>query len=214
MFEDDDTGDVREPSPYDTLTVSMVTLGEGLANAFDSASGRKDVEYERARYIHALNAISAFLRKNGAPLDYSRRLNRLAMALNDANEGRSDPLLAPTSHGGVNNGDLTVDWEARANAALGMAVLAARGATRREAAETARRKIRADIDVTTYLSWYDQFRSPAEKSKIKNAQARALFDNGRSLIDPDISSLAARKLSDYFFKLADTHLMRQAQNFC
>jgi hypothetical protein len=68
--------------------------------------------------------------------------------------------------------------------------------------------------VTTYLSWYDQFRSPAEKSKIKNAQARALFDNGRSLIDPDISSSAARKLSDYFFKLADTHLMRQAQNFC
>src|SRR6516164_11801830 len=133
MFEDDDTGDVREPSPHDTLTVSMATLGDGLAKAFDSASGRKDVEYERARYIHALNAISAFLRKNGAPLDYSRRLNRLAMALNDANEGRSDPLLAPTSNGGVNNGDPTVDWEARANAAVGMAVLAARGAARREA---------------------------------------------------------------------------------
>ena len=210
----DDLEDARGPSPLNALCVSIVTLGDGLAKAFDSASGRKDVEYERARYIHALNVISVFLRKNGAPLDYSRRLNRLAMALNDANEGRSDPLLAPTSNGGVNNGDPTVDWEARANAALGMAVLAARGATRREAAETARRKIRADIDVTTYLSWYDQFRSPAEKSKIKNAQARALFDNGRSLIDPDISPSAARKLSDYFFKLADTHLMRQVQNFC
>jgi hypothetical protein len=206
MFEDDDTGDVREPSPYDTLTVSMVTLGDGLAKAFDSASGRKDMEYERARYIHALNAISVFLRENGAPLHYSRRLHRLAMALNDANEGRADPLLVPISSGGVNTGAPTVDWEARANAALGMAVLAARGAKRREAAETARRKIGADIDVTTYLSWYDQFRSPAEKSKIKNAQARALFDNGRSLIDPDISPSAARKLSDYFFKLADTQM--------
>jgi hypothetical protein len=206
MFEDDDTGDVREPSPYDALTESMVTLGDGLAKAFDSASGRKDMAYERARYIHALNAISVFLRENGAPLHYSRRLHRLAMALNDANEGRADPLLVPISCGGVNTGAPTVDWEARANAALGMAVLAARGAKRREAAETARRKIGADIDVTTYLSWYDQFRSPAEKSKIKNAQARALFDNGRSLIDPDISPSAARKLSDYFFKLADTQM--------
>jgi hypothetical protein len=214
MFEDPDDVDeeTREQSPLDALTVSMVTLAGGLEKAFDSETDRQDVGYERLRYMHALNAISVFLRENGAPLHYSRRLHRLAMALNDANEGRADPLLVPTSFGGVNTGAPTVDWEARANAALGMAVLAARGAKRREAAETARRKIGADINVTTYLSWYDQFRSPAKKSKIQNAQARALFDNGRSLIDPDISPSAARKLSDYFFKLADTQLMRRAQN--
>jgi hypothetical protein len=213
MLDDhDDPEDAREPSPLNALLVSMVTLTEGLEKAFDSESDRKDVEYERVRYVHALHAISDFLRANNAPLHYAQRLRRLAIALNDANEGRADPLLVPTSFGGVNTGAPTVDWEARANAALGMAVLAARGAKRREAAETARRKIGADINVTTYLSWYDQFRSPAKKSKIQNAQARALFDNGRSLIDPDISPSAARKLSDYFFKLADTQLMRRAQN--
>jgi hypothetical protein len=209
---DDLDEEAREQSPLDALTVSMVSLANGLEKAFDSESNRKDVKYERVRYVHALNAISTFLRENSAPLHYSRRLHRLAMALNDANEGRADPLLVPTSFGGVNTGDPTVVWEARANAALGMAVLAARGAKRLEAAETARGKIGADIDVTTYVSWYDQFRSPAQRSKIKNEQARALFDNGRSLIDPNISAAAARRLSDYFFKLADTQFMRLAQN--
>jgi hypothetical protein len=214
MFEDPDDVDeeTREQSPLDALTVSMVTLAGGLEKAFDSETDRQDVGYERLRYMHALNAISVFLRENGAPLHYSRRLHRLAMALNDANEGRADPLFVPTSFGGVNTGVPTVDWEARANAALGMAVLIAGGTRRLKAAETARNKIGADINVKTYLSWYDQFRSPAERSKIKNAQARALFDNGRSLIDPDISPSAAEKLSDYFFKLADTQLMRRAQN--
>jgi hypothetical protein len=214
MFEDPDDVDeeTREQLPLDALTVSIVTLAGGLEEAFDSETDRQDVGYERVRYIHALDAISDFLRANRAPLRYSRRLHRLAMALNDANEGRADPLLVPTSFGGVNTGDPTVDWVARANAALGMAVLAARGAKRHEAAKTARDKIGADINVKTYLSWYDQFRSPAERSKIKNAQARALFDNGRSLIDPDISPSAASKLSDYFFKRANTQLMWRAQN--
>jgi hypothetical protein len=214
MLEDHDDVDeeAREQSPLDALTVSMVALAGGLEKAFDSETDRQDVGYERARYIHALNAISDFLRANNMPLHYSRRLNRLAMALNDANEGRADQLLVPTSFGGVNAGGLTVDWEARANAALGMAVLAAGGAKRGEAAKTARDRIGADIEEKTYLSWYDQFRAPAGRSKIKNAQARALFDNGRSLIDPDISPSAASKLSDYFFKRANTQLMWRAQN--
>jgi hypothetical protein len=141
---DDVDEEAREQSPLDVLTLSFVTLLDGLEKAFDSESDRQDVGYERARYMHALNAISVFLCENRAPLRYSRRLHRLGMALNDANEGRADPLLVPTSFGGVNAGDPTVDWEARANAALGMAVLIAGGTRRLKAAETAREKIGAD----------------------------------------------------------------------
>ena len=126
----DDLEDVREPSPLNALRVSIVTLSEGLEKAFDSKSDCKDVEYERVRYIHALHAISDFLRANNAPLRYAQRWNRLAVALNDANDGRADPLLAPSSFGSLNAADPTVEWLARADAALGMAALVAGGASR------------------------------------------------------------------------------------
>ena len=89
--------DAREPSPLNALLVSMVTLSEGLEKAFDSDSDRKDEASERARYIHALRAMSDFLRANNAPLRYAQRWNRLAVALNDLNEGKVDELLAPSS---------------------------------------------------------------------------------------------------------------------
>jgi len=138
MIDDhDDIEDAREPSPLNALRVSIVTLSEGLEKAFDSKSDCKDVEYERVRYIHALHAISDFLRANNAPLRYAQRWNRLAVALNDANDGRADPLLAPSSFGSLNAADPTVEWLARADAALGMAALVAGGASRVAAAKMA-----------------------------------------------------------------------------
>jgi len=59
------------------------------------------VDYERARYIHAIRAMSDFLRANNAPLHFAQQFNRLAVAISDLNEGRTDALLAPTPTGGV-----------------------------------------------------------------------------------------------------------------
>ena len=64
------------------------------------------------------------------------------------------------------------------------------------------------IKASTCVSWFDQFRAPAETSKIKNSQARALFDNGRALIDSDLPSSAAQKFANYFFDLAAPHLRK------
>jgi hypothetical protein len=209
--DQDDLEDVRNPSsPLNALVVSLVTLSDNLGKAFDTDPERKDVESERARYIHALRAISDFLRTNNAPLRYAQRWNRLAVALNDANYGIADKLLAPSSFGSLNAGDPTVEWTARAQAALGMAALIAGGATRPQAAQIAQRKIGGHIEAKTYLSWWDQFIAPAERSKTKNSLARALFDGGRSLIDPEISSSAATKLADTFFERAAIQLRKQA----
>ena len=111
------------------LLASMVKLDEKLAVAFDSNPERHWVEYERARYIHALRAISAFRRTSNAPLHFAQQLNRLAVAIYDLNEGRTDALLAPTPTGGVNPGAQTAQWLGRANVALGMAALVAAGKT-------------------------------------------------------------------------------------
>jgi hypothetical protein len=205
----DDLEDVGKPSPMNALLVSIVALSNELEKAFDTDPARKDVEYERARYIHALRAISDFLRANNAPLRYAQRWNRLAVAFNDANRGILDDLFTPTSFGSLNAGAPTVKWAARANAALGMAALFAGGTARKVAAKTAQRKIGADIEGTTYLSWLDEFRKPADRSKIKNPLARALFDSGRSLIDPEITPSAATKLADYFFRCAAAQLRKQ-----
>src|ERR1700722_536526 len=82
--------------PETILRASLVKLGEELAVAFESVARRDDVEYERARYIHALSAVSSF---NNAPLNYAQRLHRLAVALSDLNEGKTDSLLAQSSFG-------------------------------------------------------------------------------------------------------------------
>ncbi len=121
MLDDDDVEDAR----LNALVISLVTLSEELEKAFDSESNRKDVEDERARYIQGLYAISNFLQANNAPIRYARRWNRLAVALNDLNNGRSDPLLLATSFGGGNLGDLDIEWIAKANVALGTTALVA-----------------------------------------------------------------------------------------
>jgi len=209
MSNDQDDLEDAGGRSMNALVVSIVTFSDELEKAFDTDPERQEVEYERARYIHALRAISDFLRANNAPLRYAQRWNRLAVAFDDANRGIRDELFTPTSFGSLNPGAPTVDWVASANAALGMAALFAGGATRKVAAKTARRKIGAYIEETTYLSWFDEFRKPADTSKIKNLLARALFDSGQSLIDPMISPSAATKLADYFFNCAAVQLRKQ-----
>jgi hypothetical protein len=197
-----ETADQRET----ILFTSVVKLGDELAVAFESVSARDDVEYERARYIHALRALSDFLRANGAPLHYAQRLNRLAVVLSDLNEGKTDWLVAQSSFGSVNAGATTTEWVGRANAALGMAALVAAGNTRKQAAKQAERA--TGIAASRLISWYDEFRKPIEKSKITNSLARALFENATGLIPQD-NSLAARKLADHFFGLAAAQLQKQ-----
>ena len=73
-----------QPAWEDSFLAAMVKLGDSLETAFSSASSRNDVEYERARLIHALTvAFSEFLRENDAPTLYSQRLHRLSIALSD-----------------------------------------------------------------------------------------------------------------------------------
>jgi hypothetical protein len=119
--DQDDLENAGKPSPMNALLVSIVALSNELEKAFDTDPARKDVEYERARYIHALRAISDFLRANNAPLRYAQRWNRLAVAFHDANRGVWDELFTPTSFGSLNAGTPTVEWVAGVNAALGMA---------------------------------------------------------------------------------------------
>ncbi len=77
----------------------------------------------------------------------------------------------------------------------------------------AAQKIGGDTKASTCVSWFDQFRTPAETSKIKNSQARALFDNGRTFIDADLTSSAAEKLANYFFDLAAPTFGNQTSDF-
>ena len=189
--------------PETILRASLVKLGEELAVAFESVARRDDVEYERARYIHALSAVSSF---NNAPLNYAQRLHRLAVALSDLNEGKTDSLLAQSSFGGVNAGATTAEWVGRANAALGMAALVAAGNTRKQAAKQAEQA--TGIAASRLISWYDEFRKPAEKSKTSNSLARALFDNVMGLL-PLQNVHAAQKLADHFFGLAAVQFQKQ-----
>jgi hypothetical protein len=197
------------PPQLTLLRASLVNLGDKLADAFDSNPERHSVDYERARYIHALRAMSDFLRANNAPLHYAQRLNRLAVALSDLNGGRVDALLAPTPTGGVNPGAPTAQWLGRANVALGMAALIAAGKTRKPAAKEAERT--TGIDVSKLLSWYDEFRKRPDKSRIKNFLARALFDNGQQMIEGVMQDVpAARALAGHFLALAARQLRNQS----
>ena len=103
------TGAAPLPPQLKILLASMVKLADTLRDAFDSNPERADVEYERARYVHALRAVSNFLRANNAPLHYAQRLHRLAIAIADLNEGKTDRLLEPTPTGGVNPGGVTAE---------------------------------------------------------------------------------------------------------
>ena len=67
------------------------------------------------------------------------------------------------------------------------------------------------IDVSKLLSWYDEFCKPVERSRTKNALARALFENGQQMIGlvmPDVP--AARPLADHFFARGAEQLQKQS----
>ena len=211
MAKEDTTGRALYPPQLKTMLTSLAKLHAEFEHAFTSP--RKDnyskAEHERAQYIHSLKAISNFLRANNAPLHYAQRLFYLAIALNDLNEGKVDPLLEPRSTGGVNPGSVTSQCLGQANVALGMAALTAAGNTRNQAAKEAQRTI--GIDVSKLLNWYDEFRKPPDKSRIKNSLARALFDSGRGMIEVVIQDIpAARALADHFFARAAAHLRNQS----
>ena len=209
MPKKDTTSAAPLPPQLKILLASMVKLNEKLADAFDRNPERHLVEYERARYIYALRAMSDFLRTNDAPLHFAQQLNRLAVAIYDLNEGRTDALLAPTPTGGVNPGAQTAQWLGRANVALGMAALVAGGKTRKLAAKEAKRI--TGIDVSKLLSWYDEFRKPVERTRIKNTLACSLFENGQQMIDVAMQDFpAARTLADHFFARAAVQLRKQS----
>lgn len=209
MPKKDTTGAAPVPHQLKILLASLVKLGDKLADAFDSNPERRSAEYERARYVHALGAMSDFLRANNAPLHFAQQLNRLAVAISDLNEGRTDALLARTQTGGVNPGAQTARWLGRANVALGMAALIAAGDTRKLAAKEAKRT--TGIDVSKLLSWYDEFRKPPDSSRIKNFLARALFDNGQQMIEVVRQDVpAARALANHFLALAARQLRNQS----
>jgi hypothetical protein len=210
---DPDTTGIRQISglqisdqPGKILLAAMVKLGENLEKAFGSASSRNDVEYERARFIHALSAFSEFLRENDAPTLYSQRLHYLAIELGDLNEGKTGRLLMQSSFGSVNAGQTTGEWIGRANAALGIAALVAAGSTRKQAAKHAERA--TGSNASRLLSWYDEFRKPVEKSKIKNSLARVRFTDLSELILL-VDNLEVHKLANHFFKCAAKELQKQ-----
>jgi hypothetical protein len=190
-------------SPNEILLRSFVKLGDDLTDAF--ATPRQDVEHEREQYVYALNAIGGFLEANNAPSHLAQRFYRLAIVLNDLNRGRINELTRLSPTGGINPGDATTEWLARANAALGMAVLIAAGSNRKQAAKAAMGS--TGMAVSKLLSWYDEFRKPANKSKIKNSLAREVFDQKLKIIEAEVkaqelSQDSWHRLADHFFASA------------
>jgi hypothetical protein len=170
---------------------AITTLKSGLALAFDSPSDNPSSKYERARYAHALKAISTFLKEVGIA-SYQMRFYRLALALDDLNHGSVDPLLEPVKTGSAKNRNVSWVWCARAHVSVGILALLRAGLSRKNAAQRAARKfpeIKELVGRTTpsstttkILSWYDDF-NKGDRSKIKNRQALAMFASGKQEID-------------------------------
>jgi hypothetical protein len=190
------------------LIRALATLGKELDLAFLDSPERVLPEDERARYTYALRELAKFLTACGSRHD--RQFWRLAIALNDLNYGRQDPLLKPTPTGGVNPGDTTPLWCARANVALGIYALVQAKLRRKRAASKAakdfpqlcklagsEREKPSPVE-TKILGWYDEFLKERNKSRMQNDIARTLFDSARSLID-----VAAQDSTETLFRFAD-----------
>ena len=185
----------------------LARLGDELERAFNSNPERNWLEYERARYVHALAAVAKFLDANTKSHDLSRRFYRLALALTDLNRGVVDPLLAVTPTGGINPGYDLRTWCARASVALGVHVLKVAGLTRKRAAKKAASYFR-EITETQILTWYDEFRKPADKSKIQNV-ARDIFEDGRQFVELAAQGLTAQNLNVF----AQVHFSKARKSF-
>jgi hypothetical protein len=182
-----------EPVSVDGLPLgaskSIQNLIAALAFAVDSKSADESLKYERARYIHALGAISKFLHEVGAGR-YKKRLYRL----DDLNRGTVDQLLKEVETGGTKKLNASWTWCARAHVSLGIFALLKSGLTREAAAQKAAcefpkiEKLAAlsrkspTSTATKILSWFDDF-NKGSKSKIKNRQALAIFADGQQLIE-------------------------------
>jgi hypothetical protein len=194
---------------------ALATVGNELDLAFLNSPERVSPEDERARYTYALRELAKFLQSCGSV--HHSRFWRLAMALDDLNDGVTDPLLKARSIGGSKGN--TRLWCARANVALGMYVLVEAGLRRKEAAEKAakdypginkvaafERGQKSDIK-TKILGWYDEFKKDRHKTKI-NSVALSLFENGQKLIDPTVHDFMASGQRDELFRLADHFFQR------
>jgi hypothetical protein len=188
----------------------LARLGDDLERAFNSDPERDSPEYQRARYIHALNAIAKFLQETTNAQNLPRQFYHLAIALDDLNRGVVDSLLKPSGTGGVNPGGDTRTWRARAKISLGIHALVLAGLNRKKAAKEASTKFPDIGRLATFerenpsateikiLNWYDEFRKYGEKSRIKNMVARGIFENGQQLVESAAQELAARdKLHDF-----------------
>jgi hypothetical protein len=199
------------------LIKALAMLGSDLDLAFDCNPERVSSEDERFRYTNAVRALAMFLQACGDK--HASRVWRLAMALDDLNDGVTDPLLKAKRTGGSRGN--TWRWCARANVALGIYVLVeASLLSRKEAAEKAakdypginkvaafERGIKSDTK-TKILGWYDEFKKDRHKTKI-NSVAVSLFEEGRKLIDPAVQDFMAGGQRDALFRLAD-HFFRRA----
>jgi hypothetical protein len=171
----------------------IATLKSELAVAFDSESADQSPQYERARYMYALKAISTFLKEVGT-VSYQKRFYRLVLAIDDLNRGSVDPLLEPMKTGGAKNRNVSWDWCARAHVSVGILALLKAGLTRKDAALQAAGKfprikelagvsrMEPSSTATKILSWYDDF-NKGEHTKIKNPQALAMFASGQQEIE-------------------------------
>jgi hypothetical protein len=181
------------------LLVSLFVLGNKLNEAFPEQAKNSSPEHQRAQFVCALGALSGFLRANNAPLYFAQQLFRLAIALLDLNDGKTDPLLKPTPFGKANSGKATTEWLNRANAALGVAALIAAGEHRNEAAAHGSRK--TGIEKPKLVNWYDEFSKP--NPKINASLARELFNSGRHMIEAVGQDVAAKRaLAEHFFSRA------------
>jgi hypothetical protein len=171
----------------------IVDLKEKIARAFETKLGERSSKYERARYVHALKAISTFFGDVEAR-SHRKHFYRLALALDDLNRGAVDPLLRPVDTGGTKKHNASWAWCARADVSVGIFALLKAGLTREDAAQIAARnfpKIKELVGLnrknpssteTKVLSWFDDFKKGA-RSKIKNQQALALFASGQQEIE-------------------------------
>jgi hypothetical protein len=78
----------------------VLALEAELARVFGSKpnEGTSELQHERAAYVFALKAMADFFKSLGIPA-YDRRFYRLAVALDDLNRGRLNPLVCPSALG-------------------------------------------------------------------------------------------------------------------
>jgi hypothetical protein len=187
-------------SPHDDLL-------RRLSLAFDVIGPQN----ERQRYIIALLAVGDYLLAHGTDGKHAAKLGELASALSDLDAGTVRSLL---QHAPVDNRRTSPSniWRRRAFVALGIKALTTSGLSRDEAADEAKRAVKAICDLVgnntkpqrAALSWNDEL----AKGRVKNFEAVHIFEIGCGLIGKTIQLAAhdpsaLKRLSVVWFRLAD-----------